>query len=703
MRMLRDIFLLGLLSAIVSLGLLQIGVVKDLLTAFERKTFDYRMAHYRGAVVDPNVGLDDVVIIDIDEKSLQELGHFSRWPRFYHASLIDTLTQAGALSIGFDILFVEPEGLSPYATQTYVKRLTQKKPDIPARDISDILTHLQSDTLMGKTIGKSNRVFLSLSRGPNDQWLSPLPIMSSNAHGVGHVQVFPDADGVVRRVRSFIATPQGNTPALSIQMALDALGLSWHNLRFDPEQGLFGEDWHIPTDPQGDITLDFVGPANTFLHVSYTDVLHGRIHPALFENRIVLIGASATGLMDHYPTPFSSHFPGVEIHATTIHNMLTGRFITHTSAPYKWTVLFLIGCLVSLIVRIFKPWVVALCVALIMTGYMLICFEQFATTGVYAPLMDVVLCWILSVMIASGHRYWTEEKSKLAIKHAFSRYLAPDVVESIAANPDALGLGGDERTTTIGFIDIRNFTTLSEGLTAGQLVHFLNDYLSLMTDIILKEQGTVDKYIGDAIMMLFGAPNPLTDQAERACRTALLMCQTVADHQARWLNEGMPGLAIGVGLNTGIAAVGNMGSVQRFDYTAMGDSVNLASRLEGLTKVYGVSIVVGPETEHMAHDSFHFRELDFVRVKGKNQPVRIYELVASKDDANDPNRWIMPFHQGLQYFRKRKWAEAEQAFQTCLNHHPEDAPAQYYLDQISHLQISPPPPDWDGISVMVHK
>lgn len=703
MRLLRDIFLLGLLCTTTTLGLLQIGVVKDLLTAFERKTFDYRMAHYRGSVIDPNVGLDDVVIIDIDEKSLQELGHFSRWPRFYHASLIDTLTQAGALSIGFDILFVEPEGMSPRATQTYVKLLAHKNPNIPANNISNLLTHLNSDTLLGQSIGKSNRVFLSQSRGPNKQWLSPLPIIAKNAHGVGHVQIFPDADGVVRRLRSFIPTKQGNTPALSIQMALHALGLSWHNLNFTPQDGLYGDGWQIPTDPQGNIPLDFVGPANTFLHISYTDVLHGRIHPALFENRIVLIGASATGLMDHYPTPFSPHFPGVEIHATAIHNILTGRFITHTSTVYEWTILILIGCLVSLVIRIFKPWVSALCVALIMMGYMLICFEQFATAGVYAPLMDVVLCWILSVMVASGHRYWTEEKSKLAIKHAFSRYLAPDVVESIAANPEALGLGGDERTTTIGFIDIRNFTTLSESLTAGQLVNFLNDYLSLMTDIILKEQGTVDKYIGDAIMMLFGAPNPLTDQAERACRTALRMCQTVADHQERWQKEGMPGLAIGVGLNTGIAAVGNMGSIQRFDYTAMGDSVNLASRLEGLTKVYGVAIIVGPETEKKARNSFHFRELDFVRVKGKNEPVRIFELVATKNDGPNPTHWITPFHQGLQHFRNREWEEAQHAFHTCLILHPGDGPAHYYLDQISHLQLSPPPPNWDGISVMVHK
>jgi len=479
--------------------------------------------------------------------------------------------------------------------------------------------------------------------------------------------------------------------------------LPWQNLQFDPTRGIWGHGWQIPTDDQGNIPLDFVGPTNTFLHVSYTDVLNGRIHPALFENRIVLVGASAAGLMDHFPTPFSPHFPGVEIQATAIHNLLTGRFITSASKSFEWMVLFVMGGLICFIVRTFKPWLAALGAALVMAGYVVICFEQFASASIDTPLMDVALCWMLSVMIASGHRYWTEEKSKLAIKHAFSRYLAPDVVESIAANPERLGLGGDERTTTIGFIDIRNFTTLSEGLTAGQLVHFLNDYLSLMTEIILKEQGTVDKYIGDAIMMLFGAPNPLDDQATRACHTALQMCQTVADHQDRWQQEGMPNLAIGVGLNTGIAAVGNMGSTQRFDYTAMGDSVNLASRLEGLTKVYGVAIVVGPETEAQARHQFHFRELDYVRVKGKNKPVRIFELVAPKNTNPNTDMWITHFDKGLQHFRNRAWKEAQHTFHQCLEQHPNDGPSHYYLSQIDHLILSPPPPDWDGISVMVHK
>lgn len=703
MRLLRDTFLLGLFCTLSTMGIVQIGIVNDLLTAFEQKTFDYRMAYYRGALVTPDMSLDDVVIIDIDERSLAELGHFSRWPRFYHAALIDTLVKAGVFSIGFDILFIEPEGLTTKATATYTHLLAQQETALTPKTIERLLKHLGSDTLFGNAVGRSNRVFLGLTRNANEQWVHPLSIIGDQARGQGHVQVFPDPDGVVRRVRSRIKTADQEISALGLQMALDALSLPYQNIQFDPSTGISGPNWQIPTDSQGNILLDFSGPAGTFLHVSYTDVLHGRIHPALFENRIVLVGASATGLMDHFPTPFSPHYPGVEVHATLIHNLLNGQFITPASSTYEWIILLMIGCLVSLLIRTLKPWLAALGVALIMGSYTIICFERFVQSGVYAQFMIPTLCWIFSIVVAGGHRYWTEERSKLAIKHAFSRYLAPDVVESIAANPESLGLGGDERMVTIGFIDIRNFTTLSESLTAGQLVHFLNDYLSLMTEIILKEYGTVDKYIGDAIMMLFGAPNTLEDQADRACRTALAMCDTVVNHRDRWLAEGMPGLAIGIGLNTGIAAVGNMGSTQRFDYTAMGDSVNLASRLEGLTKVYGVPIVVGPETESQARENFYFRELDYVRVKGKNEPVRIFELLAQRDTPTPYDTFITHFETGLSLFRARNWAHAQHAFEQCLTQHPGDGPSQYYLAQIDHLILSPPPPNWDGISIMVHK
>jgi adenylate cyclase len=256
---------------------------------------------------------------------------------------------------------------------------------------------------------------------------------------------------------------------------------------------------------------------------------------------------------------------------------------------------------------------------------------------------------------------------------------------------------------SIGFVDIRGFTSLSEGLTASQLAHFLNDYLSLMTEIILKEKGMVDKYIGDAIMMLFGAPNALGDQAVRVCRTALAMQRVVKENQIRWQKFGFPKVDIGVGINTGIAAVGNMGSAFRFDYTAMGDSVNVASRLEGLNKVYGTELIVGPETYAATADQFWFRELDFVRVKGKQHPVRIYELLGQVDLPADFEVLVGYFSTGLTCFRQRDWITAQSRFESCLGIRPNDGPSRYYLEMVHYMIANPPPPDWEGISVMEHK
>jgi len=231
----------------------------------------------------------------------------------------------------------------------------------------------------------------------------------------------------------------------------------------------------------------------------------------------------------------------------------------------------------------------------------------------------------------------------------------------------------------------------------------ISDYLSLMTQTILDEDGMVDKYIGDAIMMLFGAPNPMDDHAIRACRTALSMQKVVRENQARWREQGLPEVGIGVGLNTGIAAVGNMGSTFRFDYTAMGDSVNLASRLEGLNKVYGTELIVGPETFDCARNDFCFRELDFVRVKGKQHPVRIYELLSVRDSLVDDALFVDQFKAGLACFRRCEWEDARREFEACLATRDEDGPSRYYLSMIDIMIANPPSPDWEGVSVMEHK
>ncbi|MFH1567988.1 MAG: CHASE2 domain-containing protein [Gemmatimonadota bacterium] len=596
----------------------------------------------------PGTALDDVVIDDIDEASLHELGQFFRWPRYYHAALLDTLTAAGVRAVGFDILFPEPDRLAPEVAEHYARRL---RPDAPEAT-RQLLLAMGGDEALGQAAQRSGCTIFGIQvqypeAGGDGRAVLPVPPIAAGARGFGHVQLVPDADGIVRRVPAVLSAGGQDWPSLALRLALDAAGLPASPLALDPVTGLSGPGWRVPSDPAGQILVDYAGPGGTFLRVSYADVLRGRVSPALFRDRIVLVGATASGLMDYFSTPFAAHFPGVEIHANLIHDLLHQRFVTPAPAVWDAAALWILATLAAAAVLLLPPAAASLACAALLAAFVVTCFELFAQAWVWLAFMLPLGGWMAAAAAASGFRYWTEERSKQAIKRAFSHYLAPEVVEELAAYPERLGLSGDERLLTVGFADIRDFTTLSEGLRAGQLAHLLNDYLSEMTAVIQAERGAVDKYIGDAIMMLFGAPNPLEDQAVRACRAGLTMCRLVEEQQSRWQAHGVEGLHIGLGINTGVAAVGNMGSSFRFAYTAMGDSVNLASRLEGLNKVYGTRIVIGPETASRAGADCCLRELDLGRVRGKREPVRIYELLGPATEAGTWGPLVRAFAAGL--------------------------------------------------------
>ncbi|MFA6109228.1 MAG: adenylate/guanylate cyclase domain-containing protein [Candidatus Latescibacterota bacterium] len=710
-HLLRRLAVALVIAVLVTAGLLvvsRVGVFADLLRSFEARTLDYRMAHYRGPTVPPGTVLDDVVIVDVDERSLAELGQFFRWPRYYHAAVVDTLARAGARVIGFDLLFSEPDRMEPAVADHYARSLADSVDGLADR--RDFLLSLSGDPALVAAAQRAGRVvFGAQARFAEEDsgavtWVPPVPALAAVALGLGHVQIVPDPDGIVRRIPAVVEAGGQVWPALGLRLALEALGRPSSPVRLDPASGVKGEGWTLPTDADGDLLLDYAGPPGTFLRVSYADVLRGRTSSLLFRDRIVLIGATASGLMDYFSVPFSPHFPGVEIHANLVHDLLQQRFIRPAGPIGEIAGLFLIGLAAGLLVLFLRPGLAVAGCTVVLAAYVLFAFERFAGSGVWIGVILPLAAWMAAAASASGYRYWAEERSKQAIKRAFSRYLAPQVVEQIAGHPERLGLGGDERVLTVGFVDIRDFTTLSEGMTAGRLTAFLNDYLSEMTATVLAEEGTVDKYIGDAIMMLFGAPNALPDHAARACRTALAMRRVVSVHQAHWqARHRLDGVRIGVGLNTGTAAVGNMGSAFRFDYTAMGDCVNLASRLEGLTKVYGTDLIVGPETAALIGPEFALRELDLVRVKGKREAVRIFEVHGLSAETVGFHPLDAAFAEGLRCFRARDWEGARRCFDACRQLRPEDGPTLYYLRLIEALAATPPPADWDGVSVMEHK
>ncbi len=317
----------------------------------------------------------------------------------------------------------------------------------------------------------------------------------------------------------------------------------------------------------------------------------------------------------------------------------------------------------------------------------------------FYPLTIVIVIYLGISM----HRFLAEERERVRIRKAFESYVAPTVVQEMLKHPEQLRLGGERREITVLFTDIRGFTSMSENLDPESLVRLLHDFLNPMSNIIINHGGTIDKYMGDAIMAEFGAPLVQPDHALLACRAALEMAITLKNLNAQWQEQGRLPLKIGVGVNSGPAAVGNMGSERLFDYTAIGDNVNLASRLEGLNKYYGTSILISQSTAELLGDSFILREVDRVRVKGKAQAAAIFEMIGEGEPAPNLARFLEAYHQGLALYREQRWPESLAAFSAALEVYPEDHAALRYLGLVQKYSETPPGPNWDAVTVMDEK
>jgi adenylate cyclase len=404
-------------------------------------------------------------------------------------------------------------------------------------------------------------------------------------------------------------------------------------------------------------------------------------------------------------TPFSSVYPGVEIHATVIDNVLRQNFLQRTA----WTSLvdFLtiigLGFIVGLVLPRFSAVRGILFSGAVLAGFVVVNTLLFTKLNLWFNLVYPLLSVLAVYVGVTLYRYITEEREKQKIRGAFQYYLTASVINEMLKDPTKLKLGGDKKKLTVLFSDIRGFTTISEKLSPEDLVHLLNEYLTSMTDLVFKYEGLLDKYMGDAIMAVWGAPLDQPDHAERACRTALEMLAELRKLQAKWTAEGRPPMDIGVGINTGDMVVGNMGSQMRFDYTVMGDSVNLGSRLEGINKEYGTNIVISEFTYEAVKDSLFCRELDSVRVKGKKLPVKIYELLGERRDAARWDSWLAVFNEGLARYKEERWDEAIARFEKVLELNPGDPPSQLYISRCQSLRENPPEGEWDGVFTMTKK
>ncbi len=554
----------------------------------------------------------------------------------------------------------------------------------------------------------------------------PLEAYLESAEYIGFFNATPDDDGVMRALPVVFRYKDRLFPSLSLSVATQAVGASPLLVGNSfSQQGLLqvaiptedGGLLEIPVDDRGKLLINYLGPSKpfdlndpadqrgVFPRISLSDIRRNEFDKELVKGRVVLVAVTAIGTFDQRVTPFTSLAPGVETHAAAVQSMLTGNALRRLVGYVQ------IEMLLALLVALGGIFVlprVGVVPGVLLTfglsvGWVLIDFYGLFRESMWfhqLPLqMQIWASW--AGIFTLG--YLTEGREKAQLKKEFSTVLAPTVVDQLLKNPELAGLGGDEREMTVMFSDIRGFTTMSEKMSPEGLTQFLNEYLTPMTDILMQHQGTLDKYMGDAIMAFWGAPMRQPDHAAKACVAALDMLDRLAELRERWRAEGKPAIDIGIGLNTGLMRVGFMGSERMRNYTLLGDNVNLGSRLEGINKQYATNIIVSEYTFNAAKAEVHGRVVDLVRVKGKHEPVTIYELVGR--GANPAGRLLEKlelFNEGLRLYRNREFEKARDLFTRGVTEFA-DGTAGVYVDRCSYFMADPPGENWDGVYVMKTK
>jgi len=675
-----------------------------------------------------------IVIIDIDDKSLEAEGRWP-WPRSKLAELVNQLQNQGSAIIVFDMFFSEKEkNIAAMVMETL------KEKNLLSSAIADALKKntllFDEDALFAKSL-PANQTVLAFGFLPRVQtenllpppilvltpkerqqldiikplgYISNIPILEQAAKYSGFINIYPDSDGIIRRT-PLILEYQGNIyPALSLQAVLLFLGEkitlvtpSYKNVK--KLEGLQFGNHSISTDSKGQVLIPFIGKSYTFPYYSATDVLNNRLPKDVLHGKIVFVGTSATGENDIQPTAVQNPFPGVEIQATLVNGMLTDKF----SYIPAWTqganliLTILFGLIAACLFPYFGPRGLTIIIMLFPLSMLFINNMIWRSTGlILSFLMPVVLILAIAFLnIIYGYLFETRRREKL--NDLFGQYVPKKHIDEMLKTKSNYGLYGEDREMSVLFADIRNFTMISEGLSASELVDMLNTFFTPMTEIIFNHRGTIDKYIGDLIMSFWGAPLKDKNHAQHAIESALQMQKKLKRMQSVFVERKWPEIKIGIGINSGTMSVGDMGSRFRLNYTVMGDAVNLASRIEGLTKFYGVDIIVTESTKKN-QKKFVFRKLDQVQVKGKSKGISIYEVIDKQNNLTpELKNELVLYHKALNYYFEQQWELAFALIYQLHQIYPDKKLYLLYLDRIKEFKENPPPADWNGIYVHVTK
>ncbi len=690
----------------------------------------------------------DVVIAAIDEQAIARFGLWP-WNREVIAAFITHATAHEPLAISFDAVFsdhaqnrdqhqetVLAEAIAEYQERTILGYINFfRKSDMAGIDPNEILRDQQSirpsgiNTLYEHVVSTHDGETMSVLQPANHGHIQDLPVSKTvgvqaplaalvqEAKHFAFINAPRDRDGVVRRLNLFSQYDNLLFPSLALLTSAVATNATIKPIveMLAGTETLVGvasllgqETGHIPLDRHGRLLLRHYGPPEEiFESISIADIVDEHIPKGFLNNKIILFGFTAAGLnIDLVPTAFSSGTPGVYVHATAIQNILDGHHLD------RWFGIALIEALAYLAAAIAMGYLIPRMSALPATMAVICALALFYTIdlgflfprGIWILSVIPTLQIIITFIALSIYGYMTEGKEKAQIRSAFQLYLNKNVIEEMLRDTSKLKLGGERRVCTVLFSDIRGFTTISEQLSPEQLVQLLNSYLTPMTDIILRYDGTLDKYVGDAIMAIFGAPAIYDNHAERGCLVALDMLDALKDLRSKWTKFNLPHIDIGIGLSTGPMSIGNMGSHVRFAYTAMGDHVNLASRLEGINKVYGTHIVVSSDTYEASKHAIYGREIDIVRVVGRHEPVKIYEIRGRGTPNEQETHAMALFAQALAMYRAMQWNEASTLFAEIRNQHiPNDPVSDMFLTRCKTMLTTPPEIPWDGVWNMTAK
>lgn len=620
-----------------------------------------------------------IAIVTIDQKSVNEMGPYP-WTRDRHAQLINLLAQHGAKTIGFDVLFLEADVNNP-----------------------------DDDDFLAAEAAKSDRavfgmLFNKTRKGLPAEPLFPIPALERVNANFGFVNVYPELSGLVQKAPLWVDYDGTFVPSLALATVASFEGKTPETLAKEL-RAVTENRWH-------EAHINYTGwntqldwpESSPFPYHSFVDVLRGRTEASAFKDKIVIVGGTLHALFDYKPTVVSSVFPGLEIQANTVNNLLKNNFLRRVDTRWLLLIMLLIGVLWGVGMSRAPVWAGATAVILSILGYTFLTYWLFSRHLLLINFATPLFAFFGTFLATLIFQLDTSHREQEAIRHLFAEYTPPKLIDLMLNDPSKLKLGGEERELTVFFSDIAGFTGISEAMDPARVVGLLNDYQKFMTDVVFKYDGYLDKYIGDAIMAFWNAPLDQPHHPVLACLAALEQTFALRDFNQRLALQGVAPVRARMGLHTGRALVGRMGPDSRRTYTAIGDSINLGSRLESANKYYGTHIIISEPTYKAAQAEIEARELDWVRVQGKTQAIPIYELLAKKNALPpEEKKAYQLFAEGVALYRGRKFSDALDRFEEVLRGLPEDGPTFVYIKRCQRFLEMPPPVDWDGVHTMTSK